>query len=39
MRSRGQDMKIYLLVLLIGMILTAARATSAPGSQPESIQQ
>jgi hypothetical protein len=32
-------MKIYLLMLLIGMILTAARFTSAPEAQPESIQQ
>jgi hypothetical protein len=33
------NMKIYLLILLIGMILTAVRLTSAPEQQPESIQQ
>jgi hypothetical protein len=32
-------MKIYLLLLLIGIILTAVRLTSAPKQQPESIQQ
>ena len=32
-------MKIYLLISLIGIILTAVRFTSAPEQQPESIQQ
>jgi len=38
-RERSQDMKIYLLMLLIGMIVTAARFTSTPERQGESIQQ
>jgi hypothetical protein len=32
-------MKIYLLMLLIGIILMAVRFTSAPEQRPESIQQ
>lgn len=32
-------MKIYLLIMLIGSILTAVHFTSAPKRQPESLPQ
>ena len=32
-------MKIYLLILLIGSLLTAVRFTSAPERQPETLPQ
>jgi hypothetical protein len=34
-----KDMKIYLLMLLIGTILTAIRFTSAPKQRSETLQQ
>jgi hypothetical protein len=34
-----KDMKIYLLMMLIGVILTAVRFSSTPEQRPESIQQ
>jgi len=37
--QRSWDMKIYLLMMLIGIILTAVRFTSKPEPQPESAQQ
>jgi hypothetical protein len=33
------DMKIYLLIMLIGTILTAVHFTSAPKRQPETLPQ
>ena len=33
------DMKIYLLIMLIGTILTAVHFTSAPERQPETLPQ
>jgi len=33
------DMKIYLLIMLIGTILVAANLTSAPKQQPETLPQ
>jgi hypothetical protein len=32
-------MKIYLLMLLIGALLTAVRFTSAPEQQPETLRR
>jgi len=32
-------MKIYLLIMLIGALLTAVRFTSAPKQQPETLPQ
>jgi hypothetical protein len=36
---RGKDMKIYLLMMLIGALLTAVRFTSAPKPQSKPVQQ
>jgi hypothetical protein len=33
------DMKIYLLIMLIGALLTAVHFTSAPKRHPESLPQ
>jgi hypothetical protein len=33
------DMKIYLLIMLIGALLTAVNFTSAPKRQPETLPQ
>jgi len=33
------EMKIYLLIMLIGTILTAVRFTSTPKQQPETLPQ
>jgi hypothetical protein len=33
------DMKIYLLIMLIGALLTAVHFTSAPKRQPETLPQ
>jgi hypothetical protein len=33
------DMKIYLLIMLIGTLLTAVHFTSAPKRQPETLPQ
>jgi hypothetical protein len=35
----GNDMKIYLLMILIGAILTAVQFTSAPEKQSEPLQR
>jgi hypothetical protein len=35
----GKDMKIYLLMILIGTILAAVQFTSAPEKQSEPLQQ
>jgi len=37
--TAGQDMKIYLVVLLIGTLLTAVRFTSAPKRKSEPTRQ
>jgi hypothetical protein len=37
--TAGQDMKIYLLMLLIGTLLTAIRFTSTPRRKSEPTQQ
>jgi hypothetical protein len=34
-----QDMKIYLLMMLIGALLTAVHFTSAPDKRPETLPQ
>jgi hypothetical protein len=34
-----KDMKIYLLILLIGALLTAVRFTSAPEQRPEAARR
>jgi len=35
----GKDMKIYLLMMLIGTLLTAVRFTSAPKPQSKPVRQ
>jgi hypothetical protein len=37
--AAGQDMKIYLLMLLIGTLLTAVRFTSAPEQRSKTLPQ
>jgi hypothetical protein len=37
--QRSKDMKIYLLVMLIGALLTAIHFTSAPDQQSETLPQ
>jgi hypothetical protein len=36
-RAAEKDMKIYLLMLLIGALLTAVHFTSAPEQRPETL--
>ncbi len=38
-QPEGLDMKIYLLILLIGALFTAIRFTSMPEKTPESLSQ
>lgn len=36
---QGLEMKIYLLIMLMGLLLTAVRLSGAPNSQPGSLPQ
>jgi hypothetical protein len=38
-QPEGDDMKIYLLMLLIGALFTAIRFTSIPETGPETLPQ
>jgi hypothetical protein len=35
----GAEMKVYLLILLIGALFTAIRFTQAPEAEPETVSQ